>query len=76
LIALLERSIGKSITTDGHSAAIVVNNGPEPQSSPDPTQVVGSSRLHCDSLMEFRQSVKRVELPAFEGEDPAGWISR
>ncbi|MCH80537.1 Ty3/gypsy retrotransposon protein [Trifolium medium] len=27
-------------------------------------------------MTEFRQSVKKVELPSFDGEDPAGWISR
>jgi hypothetical protein len=27
-------------------------------------------------LTEFRQSVRKVELPSFDGEDPAGWISR
>ncbi|MCH93830.1 retrotransposon gag protein, partial [Trifolium medium] len=28
------------------------------------------------ALAEFRRSVKKVELPTFDGEDPAGWISR
>ena len=30
------------------------------------------NNLHGDALMEFRQSVKKVELPAFSGDDPAG----
>ncbi|MCI57590.1 retrotransposon-derived protein PEG10-like, partial [Trifolium medium] len=29
-----------------------------------------------DTLTEFRHSVKKVELPSFDGDDPAGWISR
>jgi hypothetical protein len=29
-----------------------------------------------DALLEFRQAVKKVELPMFDGGDPAGWISR
>jgi hypothetical protein len=29
-----------------------------------------------DPLTEFRHSAKKVELPSFDGEDPAGWISR
>ncbi|CAJ2668611.1 unnamed protein product [Trifolium pratense] len=27
-------------------------------------------------MTEFRHAVKKVELPTFDGEDPAGWISR
>jgi hypothetical protein len=26
--------------------------------------------------LEFRHSAKKVELPMFNGDDPAGWISR
>lgn len=33
-------------------------------------------QLYDDALAGFRRSVKKVELPMFEGEDPAGWISR
>jgi len=36
----------------------------------------GFRKLHGDALDEFRQSVKKVELPMFNGEDRAGWISR
>lgn len=32
--------------------------------------------LHGEVLDEFRLSVKKVELPAFTGDDPAGWIAR
>ncbi|MCH97391.1 retrotransposon gag protein [Trifolium medium] len=27
-------------------------------------------------MVEFRHSAKKVELPMFDGDDPAGWISR
>ncbi|KAJ1401152.1 hypothetical protein SESBI_28988 [Sesbania bispinosa] len=36
----------------------------------------GIKRLQGEALEEFRQSVKKVELPMFNGEDPAGWITR
>lgn len=32
--------------------------------------------LDGDDLLEFRQSMKKIELPSFHGEDPAGWIAR
>jgi hypothetical protein len=32
--------------------------------------------LHGEALDEFRLSVKKVELPMFIGDDPAGWIAR
>ncbi|MCI37750.1 hypothetical protein A2U01_0058976, partial [Trifolium medium] len=35
-----------------------------------------SHRLQGDAMMEFRHSVKKVELPMFDGVDPAGWILR
>jgi hypothetical protein len=34
------------------------------------------SQCQDEISTEFRQSVNKVELPAFDGEDPAGWISR
>lgn len=36
----------------------------------------GLHHLSRDALTDFRQSIKKVELPSFNGEDPAGWISR
>lgn len=33
-------------------------------------------QLEGDDLEEFRQSMKKIELPSFYGEDPAGWIAR
>ncbi|WVY95663.1 hypothetical protein V8G54_027814, partial [Vigna mungo] len=41
------------------------------------TQRTKSMRqLEGDDLAEFRQSMKKIELPPFYGEDPAGWIAR
>ena len=33
-------------------------------------------KLQGDTLDEFRQSVKKVKLPMFNGDDPASWIAR
>ncbi|GAU10413.1 hypothetical protein TSUD_417780 [Trifolium subterraneum] len=35
-----------------------------------------NSELHDEAWDEFRLSVKKVELPMFNGDDPAGWIAR
>jgi hypothetical protein len=72
IVALLEKYLGKSIRTDGESenSAIPVVVIPEKKSEETP----GSSRN--DTTLEFRQTAKKVELPSFDGEDPAGWISR
>ncbi|KAL5147490.1 hypothetical protein HKD37_06G017171 [Glycine soja] len=32
--------------------------------------------LEGDDLAEFRQSMKKIELPSFYGDDPTGWIAR
>lgn len=37
--------------------------------------VSGLKRIQGDVLEEFRQSIKKVELPLFNGDDPAGWIA-
>ncbi|PNX59484.1 retrotransposon gag protein, partial [Trifolium pratense] len=77
LIALFEKSLGKSVRTEEDS---VVNDG-------SPTKLVGegsvkgsgkssTNQLRGEALVEFRQSVKKVELSMFDGDDPAGWISR
>ena len=39
-------------------------------------KVTTTTKLKGEALDEFRRSVKKVELPAFSGDDPAGWISR
>jgi hypothetical protein len=84
LIALLERTLGKSLQNDDVGSS--VRNGGKKQDIPGSEQegagdrnsgvVPGSSSIHTDPLTEFRQSVRKVELPSFDGEDPAGWISR
>ncbi|WJX52291.1 hypothetical protein P8452_38420 [Trifolium repens] len=84
LIALLERTLGKSLQNDDVGSS--VRNRGKKQDIPGSEQegagdrnsgvVPGSSSIHTDPLTEFRQSVRKVELPSFDGEDPAGWISR
>ncbi|MCH79682.1 transposon Tf2-1 polyprotein, partial [Trifolium medium] len=77
LIALFEKSLGKSIRTEEES---VVNDGSTTkvlgEGSAKGSEKSGTNRLQGEALVEFRQSVKKVELPMFDGEDPAGWISR
>ncbi|MCI41417.1 hypothetical protein A2U01_0062650, partial [Trifolium medium] len=36
----------------------------------------GLKSLKGEEYEEFRRSVKKIELPSFDGGDPAGWISR
>ncbi|MCH79689.1 Ty3/gypsy retrotransposon protein [Trifolium medium] len=72
----MERCLGKSLVVEEGSASAVVTQSPAVQKPPEKTTVTGSSGLRSDALTEFRQSVKKVELPMFDGEDPAGWISR
>lgn len=36
----------------------------------------GLKKLQGEALEEFCQSMKKVELPMFDGDDPAGWILR
>ncbi|MCI08505.1 retrotransposon gag protein [Trifolium medium] len=76
LLALFERSLGKSVRTDDES---VVNDGSPVMRREGSSKGLGkssTSQLRDDALLEFRQSAKKVELPMFNGEDPAGWISR
>ncbi|PNX92424.1 retrotransposon-related protein [Trifolium pratense] len=71
LIAMMEKCIGKSIVVEepGIGADQIL------QISPEKTKEE-SSNSHNEALVEFRHSAKRVELPSFDGDDPAGWISR
>lgn len=62
IVALMEKHLGKSIATEGGT--------PEKKDKPE------SSEVKNDVTLEFRQSAKKVELPSFDGDDPAGWISR
>ncbi|KAK2417448.1 hypothetical protein QL285_039746 [Trifolium repens] len=74
LIAMFERSLGKK--KDGET---VVLDGPESssgQGSKKHTEGSNTVPISEEALTEFRQAVKKVELPMFDGNDPAGWISR
>ncbi|MCI11312.1 hypothetical protein A2U01_0032412, partial [Trifolium medium] len=87
LIAMLERTLGKSLQPSTESVQIR-NLGETPEKESGKSlgsvkEITGaksmegsSSQLKGDALMEFRQSVRKVELPSFDGTDPAGWISR
>jgi hypothetical protein len=66
LIAMMEKYLGKQIWTDGSEIPLITS----PQMKKDRP---GTSN---DVNAEFRQAVRKVELPMFNGEDPAGWISR
>jgi hypothetical protein len=71
LIALLEKCLGKSIIPDAESSG-VKKNTPSGKGSPEKGDSPGGGVV----LSDFRHAVKKVELPLFNGEDPAGWISR
>ncbi|GAU31427.1 hypothetical protein TSUD_221980 [Trifolium subterraneum] len=75
LIALLEKCLGKSLS--GDAMMIPVGNKPPRKISEKVMENGASSSASCNETMtEFRHAVKKVELPTFDGEDPAGWISR
>ncbi|PNX93254.1 Ty3/gypsy retrotransposon protein, partial [Trifolium pratense] len=67
LIALFEKSLGKPVADEGEKIG---------EGSVQHISRSNSNHLDDDSMAEFRRSVKKVELPVFNGEDPAGWISR
>jgi hypothetical protein len=86
LIAMMERSLGKSIAK-GDEELVVLNDsagkgsgegGSKHRTEGSKKQTEGSfsNQLNDETLLEFHRSVKKVELPMFNGEDPAGWISR
>jgi len=77
LIALLEKCFGKSVQQDeGESGG--KQKTPEGKGSPENEGSSGNSSGGSGGavLSEFRHAVKKVELPMFNGKDPAGWISR
>lgn len=76
LIAMLEKCLGKSLSGEEGSASFAGKTSSEIPVSSEKAKGTSSSDLRGDVLAEFRQSVKKVELPPFDGEDPAGWISR
>jgi hypothetical protein len=76
LIAMFEKSLGKRKEDGG---VVVVEETPEkgPGDGSKPKTEGSSANDNNDAaLLEFRQAVKKVELPMFDGGDPAGWISR
>ncbi|GAU46095.1 hypothetical protein TSUD_135270 [Trifolium subterraneum] len=75
LIAMFERSLGKSIPTVEERVENVVTKTVGGSSEPQPEQS-STNQLTGEALAKFRRSVKKVELPLFDGEDPAGLISR
>jgi hypothetical protein len=82
LIAMLEKTLGKSLQyNDGGTPSRSEGKKketpiPESVGERNSNFIPGSSQIHTDPLTEFRQSARKVELPSFDGEDPAGWISR
>lgn len=59
------------VTKDGGG-----EKGSEDKGSVTTTSSSGIPKLKGEDCEEFRRSVKKIELPAFDGVDPAGWIPR
>ncbi|PNX79131.1 retrotransposon gag protein [Trifolium pratense] len=72
LVAMLERCMGKSVVIDKGSASVVVRTTP---GIPVASEKKISDGSRVDAMTEFHQSVKKMELPSFDGEDPVWWIS-
>ncbi|MCI22121.1 retrotransposon gag protein, partial [Trifolium medium] len=75
LIAMFEKSLGKSMSSEVEKVAEVAMKETV-EGSVQRNTSSSNNQLEGEALAEFRRSVKKVELPMFEGEDPAGWISR
>ncbi|GAU49725.1 hypothetical protein TSUD_407960 [Trifolium subterraneum] len=74
---MMEKCMGKSTITNERDSGSVVKTIPgNTQNTPGGKirEPLGGSKV--DTLTEFRHSAKKVELPSFDGDDPAGWISR
>ncbi|GAU37691.1 hypothetical protein TSUD_164940 [Trifolium subterraneum] len=77
LITMLEKCLGKSLLMDDGNASAASKSSPEGSGVTETNaKSIPTLNLHGDAMTEFRHSVKRVELPSFDGDDPAGWISR
>ncbi|GAU37061.1 hypothetical protein TSUD_274220 [Trifolium subterraneum] len=77
LIAMFERSLGKVVPTEEEVA--IVERESEKATGEGSTKRSGNNktdRFRDDAMTEFHQSAKKIELPMFDGKDPAGWISR
>jgi hypothetical protein len=72
LVALIEKYLGKTIRPDDGVPITIPVITPPPGKKDGPESSAASNNV----TLEFRHSAKKVELPAFDGEDPAGWISR
>lgn len=75
LIAMFERSLGKKKEGD----VVLIEGTQESGSGKETNLQTGASKAgpsNDEALLEFRQAVKKVELPMFDGGDPTGWISR
>lgn len=68
LLAMLERCLRKSVQEE-EDESMKGSSGPKGTSEKKGSQA-------GDPVTEFRHAVRKVELPLFNGEDPAGWISR
>ncbi|GAU49450.1 hypothetical protein TSUD_137940 [Trifolium subterraneum] len=77
LIAMFEKSLGKTIPTEEEVA--LLEGGSEKAIRGESAEKSGNNNTHRfsdETMTEFRQSVKKIELPMFDGKVPAGWISR
>jgi hypothetical protein len=77
LIAMLEKSLGKSLQYSDDIPSVNGGKKKEPlvvedEGVGEKSSGAGVSQIRTDPLMEFRQSARKVELPSFEGEDLAG----
>ena len=63
---------------DTHSEKLVKKDGAEDDTGSSDSIVVKQllQKLQGNTLDEFRQLVKKVELPMFNGDNPTGWIAR
>lgn len=75
LIAMLKKCLGRTLSADDGDTSGSVR-GSLVVTKKDESHSTVVNNLRGDALTEFRQSVKKVELPMFDGEDPTGWISR
>ncbi|GAU49709.1 hypothetical protein TSUD_407860 [Trifolium subterraneum] len=80
LMAFIEKLMGKSIQEESSGGS--VKSSPEKEKVLENLSLKGEAKWMSsnsnrnDTISEFRHAVRKVELPLFNGEDPAGWISR
>lgn len=78
LLDLLTQRLSKQSVERDESGSVLNNNATPSRSGTEqggPSFVSGWARLDGGLLDEFRKSAKKVELPLFNGDDPAGWIA-